>query len=94
VLEVNEDALKALAILAGHLDHVDALDETEVGLLDVLPHLLPAHIVEDEGDADGRLHVRKLRKIEGLRHNFFSVIMAQGEIIIFIEKRFQFFLYL
>jgi hypothetical protein len=35
-----------------------------------------------------------LRKIEGLRHNFFSVIMAQGELIIFIEKKFQFFLYL
>jgi len=80
VLEVNEDALKALAILACHLDHVDALDEAEVGLLHSFPHLLPAHIGEDEGDADGRLHVRELRKIEGLRHNFFSVITAQGSL--------------
>ena len=94
MLEVNEHALEVLAVLACHLHHVNALNEAEVGLLHDVPDLMAAHVGEHVGDAEGRLIGLELRKIDGLRHNFFSVTMAQGELINFIKNLFQFFLYL
>jgi len=91
VLEVNEHALEGLAVLACHLHHVNALNEAEVGLLHDVPDLLAAHVGEHVGDAEGRLIRLELRKIDGLRHNFFSVTMAQGGAYQFYKKSISIF---
>lgn len=80
MLEVDEDALERLAVLVCERHHVDALNHSKVGLLDCIPNALAANVSKHVGDAERGLTRSKLRKIEGLRHNFYSVIMAQGSL--------------